>query len=188
MASSRATDSCLELTPLCAQECSIRFAVWCLRVAKLSVEGSESARHRLQDVHDVLLRPDAAAALERCVRLLLESAPRELDIREFGLGSAYASAAELNVLAALGALQHGDAQCAAERLARVVTAPPAGALDAAAVWTAQIKEAGILLPRLEERPGAVTESRPMPAAGSRERFDPPRPRPSGPAHTTPPRR
>ena len=38
-----------QLLPLCWLPCAVRFAIWCFRVAKLSAQGSESARLRLQE-------------------------------------------------------------------------------------------------------------------------------------------
>jgi hypothetical protein len=147
MIDSSATHCEAELVPLCLLPCSIRFAIWCFRVAKLSARGSELARLRLQEIHRLLQKPDAAAALERCIGLLLENARQTLDIREFGLGSVYSSQTELNLLTALGALQAGDVTLARRVLGGIVTARLAGVVEAATTWTAQIKEAGVLLPR-----------------------------------------
>lgn len=140
-----------ELTPLCSQPCSVRFIIWCLRLAKLSAQGSDAARQRLHEVHDVLQRPGAAAALECCVSCLLQTAQRPLDIREFGCGSAYASVVELDVLAALGWLQAGDRDRALRRLGTYAapTIVPT-VFEAAAAWAAHLKEAGITLPYFEE--------------------------------------
>ena len=44
---SRMTGCGAELVPLCSLPCSIRFGVWCLRVARLSAQGRELARQRL---------------------------------------------------------------------------------------------------------------------------------------------
>lgn len=143
-----------ELTPLCTLPCSVRFTLWCLRLAKLGVQGVEPARERLREVHAVLQQASAAAALERWVGLLLQAAARPLDIREFGSGSTYSSGVELNLLVALGWLQAGEST----RAQRMLAAYAAGAelpavVEAAARWTAHLKEAGILLPYLEEAGG-----------------------------------
>jgi hypothetical protein len=143
-----AIDSRPELLPLCSQPCSIRFPIWCFRVAKLSAQGSECARAHLREVHDLLSRPCAAAALERCIGLLLVNACRPLDIREFGLGSVYSSRCELELLAALSVLQAGGTAQARGMLAAVVTERLSDIVEAAGIWTAEIKEAGVLLPQL----------------------------------------
>lgn len=140
----------LELTPLCSLPCSIRFAIWCFRVAKLSAQGSECARLRLHEVHHLLRKPRAASALERCVALLLDNACRPLDIREFGLGSVYSSETELKLLAALAELQAGGVARARGMLAGVVSAHLSDVLAEAEIWTAELKEAGILLPRVRQ--------------------------------------
>jgi hypothetical protein len=140
----------LELTPLCALPCSIRFAIWCFRVAKLSAQGSDCARLRLREVHNLLRKPNAATALERCIALLLDNARRPLDIREFGLGSVYSSQTELDLLAALSELQAGGVARARGMLAGVVSAHLSDVLAEAEIWTAELKEAGILLPQVRQ--------------------------------------
>jgi hypothetical protein len=134
-----------QLLPLCWLPCAVRFAIWCFRVAKLSAQGSESARLRLQEVHSVLQKPGAAAALERCIGLLLENADPPLDIREFGLGSVYSSETELDLLLALSALQAGDTVQAKTLFACLSRSHLGEIVESAGIWTAQLQEVGVLL-------------------------------------------
>lgn len=136
-------------TPLCVLPCSVRFTVWCLRVARMSVEGSEVARQRLREVDEFLKLPQACVALERCVRLLKEKSVEPLDIREFG--SVYLSAVEADLLMAFGWLQSGDT-ARAHRVLAYYAGPlqAASVADAAAFWVEQLKAGGVMLPRFEE--------------------------------------
>lgn len=142
---SRMTGCGAELVPLCSLPCSIRFGVWCLRVARLSAQGRELARQRLHEVHALLQRASAASALERCVGLLLEDARAPLDIREFGLGSIYPSQMELDLLAAFGALQAGETAIARGMLANLTTARLAAVVETATAWATDVREAGVNL-------------------------------------------
>lgn len=134
------------VTPLCVLPCTVRFAIWSLRVARLSAEGSLPAHLRIEEVHTVLQRRAAAHAVERFVALLLRERSRPVEIRELGRGSTYCSAGEIDLLAALGWLQAGEKARAQQALARYTTVSGLPAfLEAAASWTAQLREIGVLL-------------------------------------------
>jgi hypothetical protein len=128
----------------CSLPCGARFAIWSFRVARLSVNGSSSARERLREIGDCLNLPDMATALERWMRLLDHDAPGGLDVREFG--SPYLSDTEIELLAAMVWLQKGHIQIAERVLSRYVQARNLpSALQAADFWVLRLKQAGIQL-------------------------------------------
>lgn len=142
-------------TPLCTLPCSVRFTVWCLRVARMSVEGSPAARNRLREIDDFLQMSHAAGALERWVMLLKDDALQPLDIREFGC--VYLSRAEVDLVAALGWLQEGDVAGAQRVMAHYtgVSRLPS-VMQAATLWIQSLKTAGVVLPHFEDLSGSQT--------------------------------
>jgi hypothetical protein len=73
-----------QLSPLCSLPCSVRFTIWSMRVAWLSLHGADGAHARLREIGRLLQIEDGIPALERLLRLLESDAAKPLDIREFG--------------------------------------------------------------------------------------------------------
>ncbi len=149
-------------TPLCVLPCSVRFTVWCLRVARMSVEGSPAAHRRLREIDDFLQMKHAACALEQWITLLRHDALQPLDIREFGC--VYLSSAEVDLVAAMAWLQEGDVAGAQRVLAYYssVNRLPF-VMQAAHLWIQHLKSAGVVLPHFEDTsdsqsPVAVVEA------------------------------
>jgi hypothetical protein len=145
------------LSPLCSLPCSVRFAIWSMRVAWLSLHGADGAHARLREIGRLLQIEDGVVALERMLSLLKSDSRQPLDIREFG--STYPSAAEIDLLVALGWLQEGRTACG-ERVLAGYACPDQleSALSAASFWVMCLSRSEIMLPHFEE----VTGSAPSP--------------------------
>jgi hypothetical protein len=152
-----------QLSPLCSLPCSVRFTIWSMRVAWLSIHGAEGAQARLREIGRVLHIEDGVVALERLLSLLRSDAGKSLDIREFG--SLYPSAAEIDLLVALGWLQEGRTTCSERVLAGYASAVHLeSAVAAASFWVACLSRSQIMLPHFEEvtdAPPAAGNSRPV---------------------------
>jgi hypothetical protein len=124
-------------------------------VAWLSIHGAEGAQARLREIGRLLQIEDGVVALERFLALLKSGARKSLDIREFG--STYPSAAEIDLLAALGWLQEGRTTCGERVLGRYSNAIHLESVVAAAsFWVACLSRSQIMLPHFEE----VTDTTP----------------------------
>lgn len=146
-----------QLSPLCNLPCSVRFTIWSMRVAWLSIRGADGAQARLREIGRLLQIEDGVVALERLLRLLKSDGRQRLDIREFG--STYPSAAEVDLLVALGWLQEGRTACGERVLAGYAGFAPLDAVvSAASFWVECLARSAIMLPHFEE----VTD--PTPAA------------------------
>jgi hypothetical protein len=144
-----------QLSPLCSLPCSVRFTIWSIRVAWLSLHGADEAHARLREIGRLLQMEDGIVALERLLGLLESDARKPLDIREFG--STYPSATEIDLLVALGWLQEGRTACGERVLERY--SPPAdldSVVSAASFWVTCLARSEIVLPHFEE----VTDSAP----------------------------
>ena len=149
-----------QLSPLCSLPCSVRFTIWSMRVAWLSIHGADGAHARLREIGRLLQIEDAVVALERFLSLLQSDAGKPLDIREFG--SIYPSATEIDLLVALGWLQEGRTACG-ERVLERYSRPAEldSVVAAASFWVTRLARSEIVLPHFEE----VTDS--VPASQSR---------------------
>ena len=144
-----------QLSPLCSLPCSVRFAIWSMRVAWLSIHGADGAQARLREIGRLLQIEDGVVALERMLRLLKSDCRQRLDIREFG--STYPSAAEIDLLVALGWLQEGRTACGERVLAGYAGFQQLDAVvSAASFWVECLARSEIMLPHFEE----VTDSTP----------------------------
>jgi hypothetical protein len=144
-----------QLSPLCSLPCSVRFAIWSMRVAWLSIHGADGAQARLREIGRLLQIEDGVVALERLLRLLRSDCRQRLDIREFG--STYPSAAEIDLLVALGWLQEGRTACGQRVLAGYAGYEQLeSVVSAAAFWVECLARSEIMLPHFEE----VTDSAP----------------------------
>jgi hypothetical protein len=144
-----------QLSPLCSLPCSVRFAIWSMRVAWLSIHGAEGAQARLREIGRLLQIEDGVVALERLLTLLKSDSRQRLDIREFG--STYPSAAEIDLLVAMGWLQEGRTACGERVLGGYARAEHLDSVvSAAAFWVACLARGEIMLPHFEE----VTETAP----------------------------
>jgi hypothetical protein len=142
-----------QLSPLCSLPCSVRFTIWSMRVAWLSLHGADGAHARLREIGRLLQIEDGIPALERLLRLLESDAAKPLDIREFG--SIYPSATEIDLLVALGWLQEGRTACGERVLERYSRSSDLDSvLSAAAFWVTCLARSEIVLPHFEE----VTDS------------------------------
>ena len=138
-----------QLSPLCSLPCSVRFTIWSMRVAWLSIHGAEGAQARLREIGRLLQIEDGVVALERFLSLLESNARKPLDIREFG--STYPSAAEIDLLVALGWLQEGRTPCGERVLGGYSSAIHLESVVAAAsFWVACLLRSQIMLPHFEE--------------------------------------
>jgi hypothetical protein len=138
-----------QLSPLCSLPCSVRFTIWSMRVAWLSIHGAEGAQARLREIGRLLQIEDGVVALERFLSLLRSDSRNSLDIREFG--SLYPSAAEIDLLVALGWLQEGRITCGKRVLGGYSSAVHLESLVAAAsFWVACLSRSQIMLPHFEE--------------------------------------
>jgi hypothetical protein len=144
-----------QLSPLCSLPCSVRFTIWSMRVAWLSIHGAEGAQARLREIGRLLQIEDGVVALERFLLLLKSDTRKSLDIREFG--SMYPSAAEIDLLVALGWLQEGRTTCGERVLGGYSSAVHLEPVVAAAsFWVACLSRSQIMLPHFEE----VTDATP----------------------------
>ncbi len=138
-----------QLSPLCSLPCSVRFTIWSMRVAWLSIHGAEGAQARLREIGRLLQIEDGVVALERFLSLLEANVRKPLDIREFG--STYPSAAEIDLLVALGWLQEGHATRGERVLGGYSSAVHLDSVVAAAsFWVACLLRSQIMLPHFEE--------------------------------------
>jgi hypothetical protein len=145
------------LSPLCSLPCSVRFTIWSMRVAWLSINGADGAQARLREIGRLLQIEDGVVALERMLSLLKSDTRQRLDIREFG--STYPSAAEIDLLVALGWLQEGRTACGERVLAGYArTDQLDSVVSAASFWVTCLARGEIMLPHFEE----VTETTPSP--------------------------
>ncbi len=126
-----------------------------MRVAWLSIHGAEGAQARLREIGRLLQVEDGVVALERFLSLLRSNVRKPLDIREFG--SMYPSAAEIDLLVALGWLQEGRTACG-ERVLGGYSSDVnlEAAVAAASFWVACLSRSQITLPHFEE----VTDTAP----------------------------
>jgi hypothetical protein len=144
-----------QLSPLCSLPCSVRFTIWSMRVAWLSIHGADGAHARLREIGRVLQIEDGVVALERFLSLLKSGERKSLDIREFG--SMYPSAAEIDLLVALGWLQEGRTACGERVLGGYSHSVHLDSIVASAsFWVACLSRSQIMLPHFEE----VTDTTP----------------------------
>jgi hypothetical protein len=138
-----------QLSPLCSLPCSVRFTIWSMRVAWLSIHGADGAHARLREIGRLLQIEDAVVALERFLALLKSDAGKPLDIREFG--SIYPSATEIDLLVALGWLQEGRTACGERVLERYSRPSDLDSVVAAAsFWVTRLARSEIVSPHFEE--------------------------------------
>jgi len=146
-----------QLSPLCSLPCSVRFTIWSMRVAWLSINGADGAQTRLREIGRLLQIEDGVVALERLLALLKADSRQRLNIREFG--STYPSAAEIDLLVALGWLQEGRKACGERVLTGYSRLEQLESVVAAAsFWVACLARSEIMLPHFEE----VTDRPPSP--------------------------
>jgi hypothetical protein len=138
-----------QLSPLCSLPCSVRFTIWSMRVAWLSLQGADGAHARLREIGRLLQIEDGVIALERLLALLKADSHRNLEIREFG--STYPSAAEIDLLVALGWLQEGRIACGERVLSGYARQDHLDSVvSAASFWVECLARSEIMLPHFEE--------------------------------------